>query len=65
MSNPYLEWLADQMQEAVLERGLADYVDYPDGTIVTGLKNGERVKFDVRYDEELEEWCIERRELDI
>ena len=69
MSNEYKDWLWDTVTDIVLDHNLADKItkvracrNY-DSHIVEGLKNGEKVKFEVWFDDELCEWRIERREL--
>ncbi len=49
----------------MLERGLADKVEWPKGTIINGIKNGQPVKYKVWFDTDLGEWRVEHRELDI
>lgn len=63
MSNEYKDWLLDKVQDVVLERGLADETLNTSTTkFVNGLKDGQPVRFEVWFDEELCEWRVERRE---
>ena len=70
MSNMYKDWMWDVIQDVCIDRGLVDKVTsvYPapdEGTpkYVEGLKNGQRVKYYVRLDED-GYWLCEHRELD-
>ena len=69
MSNEYKDWLYDKVQDVVLEVGVVDKVikvrpcQLYDAHIVEGLKNGQKVKFEVWFDSVQEEWKYERREL--
>lgn len=64
MSNEYRDWLWDKVQDIVLERDLADVTFNSDERFVEGFKNGEPVRFEVWFDDELYEWRVERRELE-
>lgn len=63
MSNESKDWLYDKIQEVVLEANAADKITNVQGNIVEGLKNGQRVKFKVWFDYDLNMWIYERREL--
>lgn len=63
MSNEYKDWLFDKLSEVVLDRNLADIITHVYPPFVYGSKNGDRVRFEVWYDQGLEEWRCERREL--
>lgn len=65
MSNEYKDYLYDHATDLVLERGLADKVlNTSTGRFVDGLKDNQPVRFEVWFDDELEEWRVERRELE-
>lgn len=68
MSNEYKDWIFDEIQDRVLEKGLIDTITdiYPqpdEGTpcYVEGLKDGEKVKYYVRLTEE--GWLCEHKEM--
>lgn len=70
MSNEYKDWMWDTIQEICIDRGLVDkiikvYPDSSEGTpqYVEGYKNGKRVKYYVRLDED-GDWLCEHRELE-
>lgn len=64
--NEYKDWLRDTIQDKVLEAGLADTILNTSTTrFVDGLKDGAPVRFEVWLDDELGEWRVERRELNI
>ena len=65
MSNEYKDYLYDRATDLVLERGLADTVlNTSTGRFVDGLKDNQPVRFEVWFDDKLEEWRVERRELE-
>jgi len=70
MSNEAKDYQFDVIQDVVIERGLVDTVTavYPNPEegwpqYVEGIKNGQRVKYYVKYMPE-EGWLCEHRELD-
>lgn len=66
MSNEYKDWLWDKVQDVLFEAGVVDKTFNTSTTrFVDGLKNGERVRFEVWYDDQDCEWKFERRELNI
>ncbi len=63
MSNEYKDWLLDKIQEIVLDRGLANRtLNTSDTRFVDGIRNGQRVRYEVWFDDELCEWRVEHRE---
>lgn len=63
MSNEHKDWLFDKIQEIVLDRGLADRtLNTSDTRFVDGIRNGQRVRYEVWFDDELCEWRVEHRE---
>jgi hypothetical protein len=65
MSNEYKDYLYDRATDLVLERGLADKVlNTSTGRFVDGFKDNQPVRFEVWFDDKLEEWRVERRELE-
>lgn len=69
MSNEYKDWLWDRVQDLVLDANAADritdVIKHNDTFILYGCKNDEPVKFIVYFDEALQMWNFEQRELDI
>lgn len=71
MSNEYIDWLWDYVQDLAFERNLVDKitkVDPADSTkgrpvYIWGIKNEQRVKYFVHYDDEFG-YSFEHRELD-
>lgn len=69
MSNEYKDWLENRISEVVLGSGAMDKIEeIPNPsfmkTYVHGWKNGQKVLLEVWFDDDLEEWMIEHRELD-
>lgn len=63
MSNEHKDWLWNKIQEIVLDRGLADRtLNTSDTRFVDGIRNGQRVRYEVWFDNELCEWRVEHRE---
>lgn len=63
MSNEHKDWLWNKIQEIVLDRGLADRtLNTSDTRFVDGIRNGQRVRYEVWFDDELCEWRVEHRE---
>lgn len=68
MSNEYKDWLHDHVQDLAFERGLVDKIAYVwpeegEPQYIWGYRNGQKVKYYVRYDTEFG-WLYEHRELD-
>ena len=69
MSNEYKDYLYDKVQEVVLDACIADKIikvrpcQLYNAYIVEGLKNEQKVKFEVWFDSIESEWKYERREL--
>ena len=71
MSNEYKDWLWNYVQDIAFERGLVDKItkikpgDSAKGwpQFIWGIKNNQKVKYEVLYDEELG-YSFEHRELD-
>lgn len=69
MSNEYKDYMCDKAQEILLDACVIDkiiktrlcslYAAY----IIEGLKNEQKVKFEVWFDDVEQEWKFERREL--
>jgi hypothetical protein len=69
MSNEFKDYLWDTISDLVLNSGVMDKIEeIPNPsynkTYVHGWKNGQKVLLEVWFDDELEEWKIEHRELD-
>ena len=72
MSNEYKDWIWEEAQDVVLDRGLVDTItsveppDPADGTPhhIEGIKNGEKVRYYIYYDPDMG-WLCEHRELNI
>lgn len=69
MSNEFKDYLLDTISDVVLDSGMMNKIEeipIPSysKTYVYGWKNGQRVLLEVWFDDELEEWRIEHRELD-
>ena len=69
MSNEFKDWLENRIGEVVLESGAMDKIEEISNpsfmkTYVHGWKNGQKVLLEVWFDDDLEEWMIEHRELD-
>lgn len=63
MSNEHKDWLWNKIQEIVLDRGLVDRtLNTSDTRFVDGIRNGQRVRYEVWFDDELCEWRVEHRE---
>ena len=69
MSNEFKDWLENTIDEVVLTSGMIDKIEKISNpsftkTYVHGWKNGQKVLLEIWFDDELEEWRIEHRELD-
>ena len=69
MSNEFKDYLLNTISNLVLDSGVMDRIEeIPNPsynkTYVRGWKNGQKVLLEVWFDDELEEWKIEHRELD-
>lgn len=70
MSNELKDYLSDRIYELALNSGTADTIEeigplsYNSHNYVHGWKNGQRVNLVVWFDDDIEEWQIEHREMD-
>ena len=69
MNNEYKDYMYDKAQSVVLDACVMEKVtkvracQLYDAFIIEGLKNNEKVKFEVWFDDKESEWKFERREL--
>ena len=69
MSNEYKDHMSDQAQEVLINACVIDKVTKVrsckmyDAYIIDGIKNQEKVKFEIWFDSVQCEWMFERREL--
>lgn len=65
MSNKYKDWLYNHATDFVLEHNLADQIlNTSTSRFVDGLKDGQHVRYEVWFDNDLCEWRAEHREIE-
>ena len=69
MSNEFKDWLEDKIYEIVLESGVMDKIEKISHISLTkayvyGWKKGQKVSIEVWFDDDVEEWEMEHREID-
>lgn len=69
MSNEFKDWLEDKIYEIVLESGIMDKIEKISHISLTkadvrGWKKGQKVSIEVWFDDDVEEWEMEHREID-